>query len=188
MAHKDSYRIGEVCQLTATQPYVLRFWESEFPQLRPDRNRSGQVVYSRRDVDLVLRIKQLLYDEECTLDAARRRLADEGGEPPAAPQASEPAAATPSAAEVHADEPRVGGSPESPAPDGVPRERYEDAIEEIEHLRFELREAQARARKGEAALRRSEEARGRLEERSERAASRLDALLRRLERVPESRS
>ncbi|HXH28803.1 MAG TPA: MerR family transcriptional regulator [Candidatus Polarisedimenticolia bacterium] len=68
------YKIGEVCQLTDTQPYVLRFWESEFPQLAPTKSRSGQRLYRRKDIDLVLEIKQLLYQEGFTIAGARKKL------------------------------------------------------------------------------------------------------------------
>ena len=71
------YKIGEVCEITDTQPYVLRFWESEFPQLAPRKNRSGQRVYQRKDIDTVIRIKKLLYEEEYTIAGARRKLEDE---------------------------------------------------------------------------------------------------------------
>ena len=72
--NKLFYKIGEVCELTDTQPYVLRFWESEFPQLAPRKNRSGQRVYQRKDIDTVLRIKKLLYDEEYTIAGVRTTL------------------------------------------------------------------------------------------------------------------
>ena len=75
--HKLFYKIGEVCQYTDTQPYVLRFWESEFPNLAPEKNRSGQRVYRRDDIELILRIKKLLYDEEYTIAGARKRLEEE---------------------------------------------------------------------------------------------------------------
>jgi len=75
--NKLFYKIGEVCEITDTQPYVLRFWESEFPQLAPRKNRSGQRVYQRRDIDTVLRIKRLLYEEEYTIAGARRKLDDD---------------------------------------------------------------------------------------------------------------
>jgi DNA-binding transcriptional MerR regulator len=74
---KPFYKIGEVCQYTDTQPYVLRFWESEFPQLAPEKNRTGQRIYSRQDIELILRIKKLLYEEEFTIAGARRRLEQE---------------------------------------------------------------------------------------------------------------
>ena len=73
------YKIGEVCQLTDTQPYVLRFWESEFPQLAPKKSPSGQRLYRRRDIDLVLEIKKLLYEEGFTIAGARKKLGMEGG-------------------------------------------------------------------------------------------------------------
>ena len=70
------YKASEVCQLTDTQPYVLRFWESEFPQLAAEKNRSGQRVYRRQDIDLILKIKKLLYEEEYTIAGARKVLED----------------------------------------------------------------------------------------------------------------
>jgi DNA-binding transcriptional MerR regulator len=76
---KSFYKVNEVCQYTDTQPYVLRFWESEFPQLAPHKNKTGQRVYTRRDVDLILRIKRLLHDEEYTIAGARARLDEEDG-------------------------------------------------------------------------------------------------------------
>jgi DNA-binding transcriptional MerR regulator len=75
------YKIGEVCQLTDTQPYVLRFWESEFPQLAPKKSPSGQRIYRRRDIDLVLEIKKLLYEEGFTIAGARKKLGMDGAEP-----------------------------------------------------------------------------------------------------------
>ena len=71
------YKIGEVCQITDTQPYVLRFWESEFPQLSPKKSRSGQRVYQRKDIEMIVRIKELLYQEEYTIAGARKKLEEE---------------------------------------------------------------------------------------------------------------
>jgi DNA-binding transcriptional MerR regulator len=71
------YKAAEVCQITDTQPYVLRFWESEFPQLAGEKNRSGQRVYRRADIDLVFRIKKLLYQEEYTIAGARKAIDDD---------------------------------------------------------------------------------------------------------------
>ena len=68
------YKINEVCQMTDTQPYVLRFWESEFSQLAPTRSRTGQRLYRRKDIDLVLSIKKLLYEEGFTIAGAREKL------------------------------------------------------------------------------------------------------------------
>jgi DNA-binding transcriptional MerR regulator len=76
------FKIGEVCELTDTQPYVLRFWESEFPQLAPKKNRSGQRIYSSEDIEVVQEIKRLLYDSGFTIAGARKQLEQEGVSPP----------------------------------------------------------------------------------------------------------
>jgi DNA-binding transcriptional MerR regulator len=73
-AEKLYYRIGEVEAITEVPAYVLRYWELEFKLLRPKKNPAGQRIYRRRDVDLVLRIKTLLYDERLTLEGAKKRL------------------------------------------------------------------------------------------------------------------
>jgi len=78
---KHFYKIGEVCSLTDTQPYVLRFWESEFPQLAPNKSRTGQRIYRSRDVQLILEIKKLLYEEGYTIAGARKKLGMDS-EPP----------------------------------------------------------------------------------------------------------
>ena len=75
--NKLFFKIGEVCELTDTQPYVLRYWESEFPALAPAKNSSGQRIYRRRDIETVLRIKQLLYEEGFTIAGAKKRLESE---------------------------------------------------------------------------------------------------------------
>ncbi len=75
--NKLFFKIGEVCEITDTQPYVLRYWESEFPALAPAKNSSGQRIYRRRDIDTVLRIKQLLYEEGFTIAGAKKRLETE---------------------------------------------------------------------------------------------------------------
>jgi DNA-binding transcriptional MerR regulator len=71
------YRIGEVETITEVPAYVLRYWESEFRLLRPKKNPAGQRLYRRRDLDLVLRIKTLLYEERLTLEGAKKRLVAE---------------------------------------------------------------------------------------------------------------
>jgi DNA-binding transcriptional MerR regulator len=81
--NKLFFKIGEVCEITDTQPYVLRYWESEFPALAPAKNSSGQRIYRRKDIETVLRIKQLLYDEGFTIAGAKKRLeAEVGGRGP----------------------------------------------------------------------------------------------------------
>ncbi|MBI4609594.1 MAG: MerR family transcriptional regulator [Candidatus Rokubacteria bacterium] len=71
------YRIGEVAALTGVPAYVLRYWESEFKLLRPKKSLAGQRLYRRRDLELVTRIKTLLYEERLTLEGAKKRLAAE---------------------------------------------------------------------------------------------------------------
>ncbi len=74
------YRIGEVSRLTGLEPHVLRYWETEFPQLRPEKGRSGQRLYKKKDLDHVFSIKRLLYKEGYTISGARRRLKENGNQ------------------------------------------------------------------------------------------------------------
>ncbi|MGC8549678.1 MAG: MerR family transcriptional regulator [Acidobacteriaceae bacterium] len=71
------FRIGEAARLCGVEAYVLRFWEKEFPQLRPSKGGTGQRLYRRRDVELALRIKQLVHREGYTIAGARQQLAQE---------------------------------------------------------------------------------------------------------------
>jgi DNA-binding transcriptional MerR regulator len=71
------FKIGEVCDIAGVQAHVLRYWETEFPMLQPQKNRAGQRTYRRRDVEMALRIKQLLYDEQYTIAGAKKKLAGE---------------------------------------------------------------------------------------------------------------
>ncbi len=71
------FRIGEVARLCRLPAYVLRFWETEFPQLKPIKSNTGQRMYRKRDVESVLRIKKLLYDNGFTIAGARAQLRDE---------------------------------------------------------------------------------------------------------------
>jgi DNA-binding transcriptional MerR regulator len=86
------FKIGEVCQLAGVQAHVLRYWESEFPTLAPQKNRAGQRVYRKRDVEMALRIKELLYEDQYTIAGAKKRLAHElraGGKLRAVPEAGD---------------------------------------------------------------------------------------------------
>lgn len=74
---KIYFKIGEVCELVGVQAHVLRYWETEFSMLSPQKNRSGQRSYRRRDVEIALRIKQLLYDEMFTIAGAKKKLQSE---------------------------------------------------------------------------------------------------------------
>ena len=78
---KNLFRIGEVSRLTSTKPFVLRFWETEFPMLQPVKSPKGHRLYRRQDIETVFVIKRLLYDEGFTIAGARRHLRDQPGEP-----------------------------------------------------------------------------------------------------------
>jgi DNA-binding transcriptional MerR regulator len=71
------FKIGEVCDITGVQAHVLRYWESEFPMLAPQKNRAGQRTYRKRDVEMVLRIKELLYEDQYTIAGAKKKLQSE---------------------------------------------------------------------------------------------------------------
>jgi DNA-binding transcriptional MerR regulator len=71
------FKIGEVCELAGVQAHVLRYWESEFAMLAPQKNRAGQRVYRKRDVEIALRIKELLYEDQYTIAGAKKRLAND---------------------------------------------------------------------------------------------------------------
>lgn len=70
------YRIGEVSEIVGVEPHVLRYWETEFRSIRPQKSRKGQRIYSRRDVDKLLRVKDLLYNHGFTIAGARKQLRD----------------------------------------------------------------------------------------------------------------
>jgi DNA-binding transcriptional MerR regulator len=71
---KRYFRIGEVSRVIGVEPYVLRYWESEFPQIRPHRADSNQRTYQKKDLEIILEIKRLLYGEKLTIEGARKRL------------------------------------------------------------------------------------------------------------------
>ncbi len=87
------FRIGEVAKLVGVKPYVLRYWESEIPALRPTKTKSRHRLYRRRDVELLIEIKRLLYAERYTIEGARKRLRElqrNGQKPEANPPESPP--------------------------------------------------------------------------------------------------
>jgi DNA-binding transcriptional MerR regulator len=71
---QEYFSIGEVCQLTDLKPHVLRYWESQFRFLNPVKNRSGNRVYQRREIEMIMLVKHLLYTEKFTIDGARKRI------------------------------------------------------------------------------------------------------------------
>ena len=87
------YRIGEVSRLADLKPFVLRDWETEFPMLEPVKSERGHRLYRQADVDLVLKIKRLLYDEGFTIAGARRHLQERGLDSSGSANGAEPAAA-----------------------------------------------------------------------------------------------
>ena len=192
LPRKAFYRLSEVCQYTDTQPYVLRFWESEFPQLSPEAGVNGQRIYRKKDIDLVCRIKELLYDEEYSLEDARKQLAQElaHGKRPvasraklhAAPgEARLPAGKPPTlenrTSAVSAERSKLPPAPIEPAAvDSVPRQRYEAAVEEIDHLRLALKEAEKNQRRADAAAAEAREQAEQEQRRYERAVRHLERL------------
>lgn len=112
MAKKLQYKIGDACKQLEIQPYVLRYWETEFPFLNPSKSRSGQRVYGAREMKVIARIKELLYAEGYTIAGAKKKLEAElegGGEPQVGKGDGEKAAspqAGASAAEVEAERAR----------------------------------------------------------------------------------
>jgi DNA-binding transcriptional MerR regulator len=102
------YRIGEVAEIVGVEPHVLRYWETEFRSIRPQKSRKGQRIYSRRDVDKLLKVRYLLYTHGFTIAGARKRMRESGEEPvqrasaSAAPAGSAPAPVRQKPAEVRA--------------------------------------------------------------------------------------
>lgn len=71
---REFFSMGDVCNLTDLKPHVLRYWESQFRFLHPAKNRSGNRVYQRREVELIMLVRQLLYTEKYTIDGARQKI------------------------------------------------------------------------------------------------------------------
>src|SRR5205814_9414303 len=72
------FKIGEVCEIAGVEPYVLRFWETEFPNLAPEKSKSGHRIYRKKDVEMVLKVKELLYQRGFTIAGARKQLSARG--------------------------------------------------------------------------------------------------------------
>ena len=125
MAKKLYYKIGEACRALDIQPYVLRYWETEFPVLKPSKSKSGQRVYTEKEIEVIRRIKELLYDEGYTIAGAKKRLENEAS----------------SDKEVEVVDPSLAESDDKSAP------TLDSATpEEIESLRRGIRNALAEAR------------------------------------------
>lgn len=88
---KPYFKIGDVAKLCSVKPYVLRYWETEFRSLKPEKTKSGQRLYRKQDVELVLRIRTLLYDERFTIEGARAALRSQGHDEAPPPNLPPPA-------------------------------------------------------------------------------------------------
>jgi DNA-binding transcriptional MerR regulator len=196
---KHFYKIGEVCQYTDTQPYVLRFWESEFPQLEPDKSRSGQRVYTRDDIDLVFKIKHLLYDQEFTIAGARKRIEEEatGGRKkkaaPGTPRAPE-AEGEPSPGRLFttpATEVKVRGAVTKPpraskrgaAATRSAEKSHKEALREIRKLRKRLDVAENGWRESDDALEQLRKENEADRARRERVATKLERVVQAIEAI-----
>jgi DNA-binding transcriptional MerR regulator len=139
--NKLFFKIGEVCEITDTQPYVLRYWESEFQALAPAKNSSGQRIYRRKDIETVLRIKQLLYDEGFTIAGAKKRLEAEasGKGPTPNSMAAETAPVAEPAPAVLPVRPDAVAAPQAPRPPEPAKEEV-DLRDVLLQVRDQLRE------------------------------------------------
>jgi DNA-binding transcriptional MerR regulator len=144
------YKIGEACKALGIQPYVLRYWETEFPALTPSKSRSGQRVYSEKELEVIRRIKELLYDEGYTIAGAKKKLEGELasgplGEPEGEEEAEETAgeAEAPEAAPAAPPKPRAAAPAARPA---APAALDTDGAERVQRLRSGIEEALLEAR------------------------------------------
>ena len=143
------YKIGEACKELGIQPYVLRYWETEFPALAPSKSRSGQRVYSEKELEIIRRIKQLLYEEGYTIAGAKKKLETElaSGELGEGGEAEEAAGQAPAATAPAAPEPRAPRKKAAePALDSVEPALDSNAAEQIQTLRSGIEKALQEAR------------------------------------------
>jgi len=147
------YKIGEACKALGIQPYVLRYWETEFPALTPSKSRSGQRVYSEKELEIIRRIKELLYEEGYTIAGAKKKLEGEIasgalGEPEgegAEPEEETAAAAPPAQATLPVIAPEPAPEPPLPEPPAA-AELDTDAAERVQRLLSGIEEALQEAR------------------------------------------
>ena len=146
------YKIGEACKALGIQPYVLRYWETEFPALTPSKSRSGQRVYSEKELEIIRRIKELLYEEGYTIAGAKKKLEGElasgtlgeaeGEEPEEEAAAAEPPAPEPVLAPPPKKPRAAAPAPQPEAPSGVDT----DGAERVQRLLSGIEEALEEAR------------------------------------------
>lgn len=113
------YKIGEACRALDIQPYVLRYWETEFAVLAPSKSKSGQRVYTEKELDMIRRIKELLYDEGYTIAGAKKKLEGEMALGSVAAPAAEAAPSEP-VPEIEEPAPRPRRAPPKPAAENLP--------------------------------------------------------------------
>jgi DNA-binding transcriptional MerR regulator len=132
--NKLYFRIGDVARLTGVKPYVLRFWETEFPGLGPKKSGTGQRLYRRKDVELVLEIKRLLYEKRFTIEGARKWLEDRPKPVVARTEKKEkkaaPVVVTPAPVQQQGELFSFG----PPAAPGVPVEKLQAVRRELEEI------------------------------------------------------
>ena len=133
MAKKLYYKIGEACKRLEIQPYVLRYWETEFPFLSPNKSKSGQRVYSETEIDVIRRIKELLYEEGYTIAGAKKKLEGELAD-------SQDAAGAPAAAK------KSRRAVEDAGPSGTGADPDAGEKERVERLRLGVEGALRQAR------------------------------------------
>jgi DNA-binding transcriptional MerR regulator len=137
------YKIGEACKALGIQPYVLRYWETEFPALTPSKSRSGQRVYSEKELEIIRRIKELLYEEGYTIAGAKKKLEGEmaaGTLGDSKEQAASEKAPVEAALSPPARKPAAPPPPEQPALDMGGDERLQRLLSGIEEALQEARE------------------------------------------------
>src|SRR6476661_6604064 len=150
------YKIGEACKALGIQPYVLRYWETEFPALPPSKSRSGQRVYSEKELEIIRRIKELLYEEGYTIAGAKKKLeAEMASGPLGEPERDEEETAAPAPEKPPAQatlpvssEPAPAAAPEPPsAPEPVASAALDTgATERVQRLLSGIEEALGEAR------------------------------------------
>jgi DNA-binding transcriptional MerR regulator len=120
------FRIGEVARLAGIKPYVLRFWETEFPTLGPRKSGTGHRLYRRKDVELVLEIKRLLYEKRFTIEGARKFLDDRGKDGHSKAEAARAGArGSKSARAAQSSQPALFSEPDTSLLDAVRKELRE---------------------------------------------------------------
>jgi len=150
------YKIGEACKALGIQPYVLRYWETEFPVLTPSKSRSGQRVYSEKELEIIRRIKELLYEEGYTIAGAKKKLeAEMASGSLAEPERDEEETAAPASEKPPAQaalpvptEPAPAAVPEPPTPrePAASAELDTGAAERVQRLLSGIGEALGEAR------------------------------------------